>query len=115
MTSGSEKRGTHSNFGSCTEKRYHGCDKVGHLRRECADNPSKSNSGNCGCPGENQKGRMVLEVKKFRCTLHKGDNGRTCWSDCCQELARGSPEGGKKMLTAYTVLVTINLIVVQKR
>ena len=60
------------------------CGKVGHISNACPDkNPKKK---------KEPKDRKKPTVKKHWCALHKGDGGRRCHSDNCEELRRLDPK-----------------------
>ena len=88
-----DKKSMKANFGE-VEKRCYGCDKVGHLQRNCPSSDSNDKK-----EYSIRKPRKATNFKKFWCALHKGEFDKKCYSDSCEELKRVNPEQRIELLT----------------
>ena len=56
------------------------CGETGHIQRDCPKDPKRRSS--------TPKPRTPPKVKLFWCALHKGEAGRSCFSNSCQALRK---------------------------
>ena len=80
----------HGSGGGDTSKKCFRCGESGHLRRDCPKEKRNLPS--------TPKPRVPPKVKLFWCALHKGEAGRSCFSNSCQALRKLEGKDRAKLL-----------------